>query len=351
LHQDAALIGGPEAQRLLSRWSPDPRRAVQKALAEVWRYFDPADYAEAVLRDAPLDDGEIWVKSVEHVAHLRRLQNLRAARLSLHNTGSADGLAFLHDTPPIITSLSMIAEGPVDLAPLANCLALRSLNVSGGVCTGTEVLSKLTTLLILALVPADRGRDLSFLGACPALKSVSLIHCTELADLSALVSASGLRYVHLRDATRLRDLRPLTGLADLRSLSIDSAPLSGGLDAVVPFLDRLAYLSTWSVPTVTSLDALAGSALEAFGLGSCPVTDLAPLGTLPSLKRVWLRRLSAVSLAPLATLPHLRELELTDIEEPVDLSPLAQTTHRVQVRLRNTATTGDPGPLVKIRKF
>jgi hypothetical protein len=347
----AALIGGPEAQRLLSRWAPDPRGAVQRALAQVWRYFHPADYAEAVLRDAPLEYGEIWVESVEHVAHLRRLRNLRAAQLALHNIGPADGLAFLHDAPPLITMLSMTAEGPVDLAPLANCPALGVLSVHGGVCTGVEVLPRLTTLHWLTLVPADRGRDLSFLGDCPALTVVYLPDCTELADLSALGSASGLEYVHLGDATRLCDLRALVGLANLRGLGIASAPLSGGLDAVTPLLGRFARLLMWSVPTVTSLDALAGGALESFDLGSCPVIDLAPLGTLPSLKQVCLRRLASVSLAPLATLPHLRKLELTDMDEPVDLSPLAQTTHRVQLRLRNTATTGNPGPLVKIRKF
>ncbi|MGH3831666.1 MAG: NACHT domain-containing protein, partial [Pseudonocardiaceae bacterium] len=89
----AALIGGPEALRLLARWSPDPRGAVQRALAEVWRYFNPADYAEAVLRDAPLDGGAIWVESVDHVPHLSRLQHLREAQLVLVNTGLADGLA------------------------------------------------------------------------------------------------------------------------------------------------------------------------------------------------------------------------------------------------------------------
>ncbi|MGH3906320.1 MAG: hypothetical protein ACRDTE_19390 [Pseudonocardiaceae bacterium] len=105
------------------------------------------------------------------------------------------------------------------------------------------------------------------------------------------------------------------------------------------------------MPTVTSLEALAGSALESFSLQSCPVTDLAPLGTLPSLEWVWLGRLSAVNLAPLAMLPKLRELHLENMEGPVDLSPLARTVHRLRVHLRNTATVGDPGPLVKIRKL
>jgi hypothetical protein len=103
--------------------------------------------------------------------------------------------------------------------------------------------------------------------------------------------------------------------------------------------------------TATSLAVLAGSALESFDLASCPVTDLEPLGTLQSLAVAVLQNLPAVTLAPLNTLPHLQELCLLNVEEPIDLSPLAQTDHRLQVRLRGTATVGDPGPLVKIRKF
>ncbi|MGH3849493.1 MAG: hypothetical protein ACRDR6_15160 [Pseudonocardiaceae bacterium] len=209
----------------------------------------------------------------------------------------------------------------------------------------------MTALHSLGLTPADRGRDLSFLGDCPALKSVELYNCTELADLSALVSASGLKHVHLGNVPRLRDLRALTGLTDLRSLGIARPSLSVGLDAVTPILDRLASLCVWSMPTATSLQALAGSALEVFDLGSCPVADLEPLGTLQSLTQVWLRSLPALNVAPLAMLPHLRELYLIDMEEPVDLSPLARTDHRLRVHLHNTATMGNPGPLVKIRKF
>jgi hypothetical protein len=228
-----ALIGGPEAQRLLARWSPDPRGAVQRALAQVWRYFDPTDYAEAVLCDAPLDDGTIQVESVEHVPHLRRLRNLRDARLDLSNAGRVDNLAFLRDAPPVITQLHIQAGDPVDLTPLANSPALKFLVVLGsGACTGVEVFPRLTALHSLALAPADRGRDLSFLGGCPALTRVKLPNCTELADLSALVSASGLEHVCLEDATRVRDLRALTRLANLRTLGIGGAPLSSDLDAV-----------------------------------------------------------------------------------------------------------------------
>ena len=48
-------------------------------------------------------------------------------------------------------------------------------------------------------------------------------------------------------------------------------------------------------------------------------------------------------------LPHLRELMLLNIDEPVDLSPLAPTDHRLRVELWNTFTVGTADPLVKIR--
>ncbi len=72
--------------------------------------------------------------------------------------------------------------------------------------------------------------------------------------------------------------------------------------------------------------------------------------SLQSLKELLLRQLPGLNLAPLASLPQLRELTLIDINEPVDLSPLAQMDHRLRVELWNTPTVGEPGPLVKVRR-
>jgi hypothetical protein len=317
----------------------------------MWRYFDPTDYAEAVLRDAPLDAGEITIESIDHVPHLRRLRHLQNARLDLRPADRVNDLTFLCEAPPVITYLWLQAEGPLDLTPLANCPALEALYaISPGGSTGVEALAELTGLRSLSLSPPDNGRDLSFLADCPALRTVILNHCTELTDLSTLVSASALQRIYLWSATSLCDLQALADLADLRWLSIDHAPLSGGLDTVASVLDRLSYLGVWSVPTVTCLDALAETALVSFNLVSCPVTDLDPVGALRSLNEVGLGHLTTVNLAPLATLPHLQNLHLWAIEEPVDLSPLALTHHRLRVRLSNTDIMGDPGPLATIRK-
>lgn len=175
-------------------------------------------------------------------------------------------------------------------------------------------------------------------------------NCAELSDLSALVSASRLIYVSLHNAGRLHDLRDLNELPDLTSLIINGAPLIGGLSAVIPVIDQLKRLALWSVPRVTSVDTLTGRELEYLSLNDCPVTNLESLSTLQSLTQVQLRRFPSLNLAPLASLPHLRDLTLADINEPVDLSPLAQTNHRLQLEVLNTPTVGEPGPLVKIRR-
>ena len=166
----AALIGGPEAQRLLARWAPDSRGAVQRALAQVWRYFDPGEYAEAVLRDAPLDAGSIQVEQVEHVPHLRTLHQLRDAWLDLIPADPVDDLDFLRDAPPTTTVLHVHTRRPVDLTPLTSCPALESVRVTGRqVSVGLKWLPMLTALRQLGLVAPDGGRALSFLAGCQAL--------------------------------------------------------------------------------------------------------------------------------------------------------------------------------------
>jgi hypothetical protein len=346
-----ALIGGPEALRLLARWSPDLRGVVQRALAQVWRYFNPAHYADAVLLDAPLDGGRIAVELIEHVSHLRALKHLRDAQLNLYNVGKVNNLTFLRDAPVTTTVLKVSTNEPVDLAPLASCPALENLFVLGrGVSKGWELLATLPKLWWLSVNAPHDERDLSFIGLCSSLTVLALRDCFALPNVPVLASAPRLKTVSLSGGKRLCDLQALTELPELTSLCISDAPLSGGLDAVRPVLNQLKSLRVWWIPTVTSLQALVGSALEYFDLGSCPVTDLAPLTTLLSLKQVILRRLPVVNLGSLATQRLLRDLYLMDMEESADLSPLARTDHRLRLHLRDTATVGDPGPLVKILK-
>ncbi|MGH3984288.1 MAG: NACHT domain-containing protein [Pseudonocardiaceae bacterium] len=249
----AALVGDPEALRLLARWAPDPRGAVQRALAQVWRYFDPVDYARIVLQDAPLDGGKITVELVEHVPYLHTLQHLRDVPLILRDSDKVDDLSFLRDAPPATTQLWVQVTGPVDLWPLGNCPALEAVYVSGGSASaGLEILAALPELKYLYIRPPAGGQDLSFLVGCPSLIRVSLADCTKLSNLSVLASASHLRHVSLYHAKRLGDLNTLTELPDLTSLCIGHAPLTGGLAAVTPVLDQLKDLYMYSVQYLQS---------------------------------------------------------------------------------------------------
>lgn len=119
---------------------------------------------------------------------------------------------------------------------------------------------------------------------------------------------------------------------------------------MTPVLHQLEILGLLSIPIVASLDALTGSTLNCLDLNDRPITDLAPLGALPYLATVWLRWLPGLDLAPLASLSHLHDLKLVNMKEPIDLSPLAQTGHRLRVELWDTPTVGEPGPLVQVRR-
>ena len=347
----AALIGGPEALKVLARWAPDPRTAVQRALAQVWHYFDPAVYAKAVLQDAALDEGRIEVSLIEHIPHLCTLQNLRFARLNLYDLGEVDDLTFCFDAPPATTSLAVKVSRPVDLSPLAHCPALDLVFVTEApVSAGLEVLAALPKLKYLGINPPAEVQSQCFLDHCSLLTHVTLVGCNELLDLSALASLSILQRVDVWDAKRLRDLRAITHLRDLKHLGIASAPLVGGLSAVAPFVDRLKTLSVYSVPTATSLEPITGNLLQKITLDACPLTDLGPIATFQSLRELKLYHFPTLrDLAPLTALPHLRDLYLSFIEEPVDLSPFAQMDHHLRIHLRNTRTVGQPGPLIKVR--
>jgi len=133
-------------------------------------------------------------------------------------------------------------------------------------------------------------------------------------------------------------------------LTVQNAPLTDGIAAAAPVLNRLKQLRIWRVPTATSVVPLAGNTLDELTLAGCSITDLEPLGTSQSLKMLEFQDLTAVNLAPLATLPDLRDLFLFDIEEPVDLSPLAHIYRRLRVELVRTSTVGTAGPRIKIRR-
>jgi len=133
----AALVNGPKAMRLLTRFSGDARGAVQRELASVWEYFDPDDYAGQVLADAPLNRGEIDVRSAVQLPALPKLRRLTGTSINL--------------------------DERLDVARLAEVPHLRSLQLWQGLDGDLGRLAEHRELTNLDLGFHHRRADLSFL--------------------------------------------------------------------------------------------------------------------------------------------------------------------------------------------
>jgi hypothetical protein len=72
----AALVNGPAALDTLARYASDPRSHVQRQLITDWEYFDPIEYADKVLADAPLVDGRVDIRNAALLPALPRLRHL-----------------------------------------------------------------------------------------------------------------------------------------------------------------------------------------------------------------------------------------------------------------------------------
>ncbi len=93
--RSAALVGSPEAMSRLAGYARDPRENVQEALVDAWLNFDPAQYAEVVLADAPLDEGYVEITTARLIPHLSRLRHLAGVDLFLSYEEPVSDLRFV----------------------------------------------------------------------------------------------------------------------------------------------------------------------------------------------------------------------------------------------------------------
>ncbi|WIN00329.1 NACHT domain-containing protein [Actinoplanes oblitus] len=320
----AALINGSQALHLIAGYADDARVEVQRELAEVWRYFDPEQYAERVLQDAPLDGGRVWITEPMLMRYASRLRNLTAMRLD--------------------------CEATVDLGSLDACRKLTRLSLMKGWRGSTR-----------ALVASFAGLRALMLSANRLITAEDVLPLTELPELrrlwlygdgvsqgaaDALTSARQLTDVHLTSAERI-DLSSVAGLPSLRMLGV-SGQGSGLLRGVsAPRLTGLSLgrLSSAPVepkglaeafPMVTELQ-LYGSGwpddlgfvgdlprLECLSLDHAMAGRVAGLRAPATLREVGLGFAGEVDLTALSRLSQLRRISLRWIERPVDLSPLSK---------------------------
>jgi hypothetical protein len=217
----------------------------------------------------------------------------RNLELSRHQAGSMRRMAIPRGLLPVDRGIGALTD----------FVALEELKLKN--CLPAESLSPLAELTELRSLVADAGGGWLTLAAC-----------TRLEDVAAF-------------RPRLKDLRGLRAWKRLRSLVISMGPLRtiAGIEA----FERLESLRL-SALKIDDLAPLTGlEALSVLDLAYLPrVTDIGPLASLPSLRRLLVdgkpaspARARIASLRPLGHAEHLEELCLRYVAvEDGDLSPL-----------------------------
>ncbi|MEU8020992.1 NACHT domain-containing protein [Micromonospora haikouensis] len=293
-----ALVNGPAALASLARFAADPRPRVQRELITAWEYFDPHEYAERVLADAPLDNGEATIRSASLPPALPRLRHLTGTTYSSFQV--------------------------IDLELLADAPHLVSLSVNSGFTGSLEHLAKHTDLSFVQLFAGGRQMELRVFATLPNLAYLYLYGLAADQDLSALAGLSKLTTLGISGAPATREL--FASLPSLTELSI-SPESTWGVDLLAP-LPHLAELTLAGAAEPAGgfshlMGQLSQLGLTHLGLWQCQwVTDIQLLSQFPSLTSLDIEGTSVTDLTPLSGLARLRWLRIGDTEHVPDLTPL-----------------------------
>ncbi|WP_370969437.1 NACHT domain-containing NTPase [Amycolatopsis sp. cg9] len=271
----AALIGGPGALDVLSRYSKHSSTIVVRELITSRERFEPAEYAERVLADVHLPSGNLNVVEPAMLAGLERLRHLESLNCFFED-GYGD-LGFVRKLRRL-KRLTIYDRDGYDLRSLAGT-SLEHLTLEGDL--------------------QPESVDLGPLAAVPGL--LSLIATVETHGWSRFAELRHLTHLQLSwvdDPQRLVELTPMSYLPSLVLYNM-------------PYLTDLAPLCFLEAPRSLSFD-------------KCPtLRDISGLTRwADSLTDVRLVGCDAVDPAPLASLPELRKLYVFDVDE-TDLTPLA----------------------------
>lgn len=324
----AALIGGEPAMRVLAGYNQDNRYAVQSSLLASWKYFEPAEYARAVLADAALETTWVFVSAeyswrIPFVAHLARLRWLRTNRF---------------DT--------------LDSQKMGK---LKSLVAAGVTQTTLEVVARLDALKHVSLRGNEALIDLSPLRRLRNAQDVQL-HFEEVPNIedwrlpeglislgagqfSGDVNAAALhRYPNLEviDLSGSGMVRRIDALAKLPLTWVSFAGLcpEGGLETLVAATPRLRSLGLVDCPWVSNLACLVAiSDLHWLRLETCINADLSSIPYLPGITTTYFNRTPVARLSWLARLPALQRLSLAGNPATFDLDELPDLPHLDQLSL------------------
>jgi hypothetical protein len=351
----AALINGPRALRLLTGFAGDARAEVQRELIAVWHYFDPEEYAQRVLQEAPLDRGRIWITELALLPYARGLRHLTAMRLGCESTVD---LASLRPSPKL-SRLDLMRGWRGSTQALVMFSDLRALMLATDrPITAADVLplTKLPELSRLWLYGDGIEQDAA--DALTLAKELTEVHVASVdtADLSGVARMSGLRMLGIAGSGSgsLRGL-PATGLSGLSLGRLGSAPDDDpeALARTLPMLTELQlYGSDWPEDLGFVSDF---PRLERLSLDHAMTGRVGSLRAPAALRHVDLGFTTEVDMTALARLPQLRRIGLRWIDRPVDLTPFRgwngdALTIETTPAQRLTQQNGLP-PTVRIRRL
>ncbi|GAB2979270.1 NACHT N-terminal Helical domain 1-containing protein [Saccharothrix stipae] len=339
----AALINGPGAWPVLERFAQDPRRQVQRELIRAWPYFDPGEYADRVLSDAPLLNGSITVEDQNLLAHIPKLRNLAALRVDLEDVTNLEPLADL----PHLVEVSLGGRFD-DITPLSGNEELRSLLLSSSLSIDLSTLDDPAVEELYFYPRAKQPTEMSDFRSMRRLSSLGVCNLAAIGDTTALADLGLLSRLSLYDYPAGIDLSPLSRLGELQDLGLGHMGgrkplgLDGGLPRLAEVFPHLVELKLRNVLDVDDLGELTRfPALQCLSLHNCTVTDLSPIAAMESFTTLrttmpvppgWLeqiRTLPRVSVLQILTGGQQQEIDLSELGDRRITVYVDEDCHRV----------------------
>ncbi|UPO78085.1 NACHT domain-containing protein [Arthrobacter sp. Helios] len=187
-------IGGDEALAMLATYGKDSRITVTRQLIRGWSAFEADKYAEQVLRESPLVNGEIVINDPDQIAQLPTLKHASSVSIQL-----ANGMPNLLDIPsghPGIHTLELSQPSLGSVRQIPDIPNLRRLRLHRGTMSNLEGVERYKQLLALAITQAEHLKDISATNSLTNLKVLDIIG-SPLSSLDSLDRRESLKRVNL----------------------------------------------------------------------------------------------------------------------------------------------------------
>ncbi|MCP3803240.1 NACHT domain-containing protein [Allokutzneria sp. A3M-2-11 16] len=240
----AALAGTTDALPLLASYAQDRRPEVHHQLETAWHYFDPERFAEVVLANSPLHNGQWVVRSRIHLPYVRHLRALTSLHIEMDVHEEAEGLEVFAGLPAVETLMVKLrGDVPHDLRLLTEHRRLARLWLQG--LQATEDLSPLANLPALMDVGLTNYRD-EALSGLPELNGVIALFLFQ-PEGAGLEHAA--RVFRSAKGLILGNFSPLNLVTVAQMTSIEHLWIQvSEFDEIAP-LRRLTKLSTLAIST------------------------------------------------------------------------------------------------------